>query len=388
MKVCFFAQDDSISTGASRSMINLMCELKQYDIETIAVIRAKGTLEKELQKNKLRYYICDTVSLTDGVDERVSLGRKIAQHLKVLYNLATTFILSRKLKDEKIDIVHINKVVGIGGAVFAKWLKVPYVWHIREFLKEDYHRCFSLEEYVYNLIKESQTIIAISKDVQETWEQRLHKDIECVYNGIVMSNAEWKPHDIDPSNIKILFAGTIVEGKRQLDAVKAIHILYSRGYSVSLLLIGECLSQEYKDKIEQYVVENALESVVEFRDFVPDLKSVREEYSIGILCSEKEGFGRVTVETMDAGLLFVGSDSGGTSELVEDGITGLLYPVGNTEALADKIEYAVQNPGEIRAIQERAYAYVRENFTISRTAEKVLEIYRDVLASNVVGDKN
>ena len=382
MKVCFFAQDSSISTGASRSMVNLMCEIRKHGVDPIAIVRFRGTLEEELQKNNIRYYICDTVSLTDGVGENVSLSRKAAQHLKIIYNNATTFILSLKLRKENIDVVHINKVVGIGGAVLAKWLKVPYVWHIREFLMEDYHRKFSLEKYAYKLINQSQKVIAISKGVQDTWEKRIQRDIVCIYNGIELADADWRPHCIDPTEIRILFAGTIMEGKRQMDAVKAVHILTERGYNVHLLLIGECLSQEYQDEIRKYIAGNCLEAKVEFQVFAPDLRSIRNGYSIGVLCSEKEGFGRVTVETMEAGLLFIGSDSGGTSELVEDGFTGFLYPVGDVEVLADRIEFAVKHPKEVEEIQKRAYVYVRENFTIKRTAEKVAAVYGSIMDKN------
>lgn len=90
----------------------------------------------------------------------------------------------------------------------------------------------------------------------------------------------------------------------------------------------------------------------------------------------------MTVETMEAGLLFIGSDSGGTSELVEDGFTGFLYPVGDVEVLADRIEFAVKHPKEVEEIQKRAYVYVRENFTIKRTAEKVAAVYGSIMDKN------
>jgi len=52
------------------------------------------------------------------------------------------------------------------------------------------------------------------------------------------------------------------------------------------------------------------------------------------MCSQNEAFGRVTVEAMRAGLPVCGTDSGGTPEIIEPGIAGLLSPAGDAHALA------------------------------------------------------
>ena len=52
------------------------------------------------------------------------------------------------------------------------------------------------------------------------------------------------------------------------------------------------------------------------------------------MCSECEAFGRVTVEAMRAGLPVCGTNAGGTPEIIDPGVNGLLSPAGDANALA------------------------------------------------------
>lgn len=63
------------------------------------------------------------------------------------------------------------------------------------------------------------------------------------------------------------------------------------------------------------------------------MKSLRKTVDFEVMCSKFEAFGRVTVEALRSGKLFIGANTGATSEIVEDGITGYVYPVGNYKSL-------------------------------------------------------
>jgi glycosyltransferase involved in cell wall biosynthesis len=79
-----------------------------------------------------------------------------------------------------------------------------------------------------------------------------------------------------------------------------------------------------------------------------------------------EGFGRAVAEAMSAGVPVIASRAWSFSELVEDNRTGWLVPVGDVEALAQRMLAAGRNPGERRAVAERARTAIRETTNPSR----------------------
>ena len=64
---------------------------------------------------------------------------------------------------------------------------------------------------------------------------------------------------------------------------------------------------------------------------------VWQEADVALMCSRAEAFGRVTVEAMKASLPVCGTDSGGTPEIVIDGVNGLLFEPGSSASLASAL---------------------------------------------------
>jgi glycosyltransferase involved in cell wall biosynthesis len=81
-----------------------------------------------------------------------------------------------------------------------------------------------------------------------------------------------------------------------------------------------------------------------------------------------ENFGRVTIEAMAFKLPVLGTNAGGTPEIVVDRITGLLHPVDipGQKELAENIRLLLKNPKEATAIGEAGYRRVHERFTTRR----------------------
>ena len=81
-----------------------------------------------------------------------------------------------------------------------------------------------------------------------------------------------------------------------------------------------------------------------------------------------ENFGRVTTEAMTFKLPVLGTDAGGTPEIVQDGITGLLHPVGDDgqRRLAENIIALMNDPNRARALGEAGYQRILEKFTGAR----------------------
>ena len=81
-----------------------------------------------------------------------------------------------------------------------------------------------------------------------------------------------------------------------------------------------------------------------------------------------ECFGRVTIEAMTFKLPVLGTNGGGTPEIVEDGATGLLHPLGidGQQLLAKNILTLVENRAWAKALGEAGFKRVQEKFTSAR----------------------
>ncbi len=379
MKICFFSHGSGTNQdGATLSMLNIMEELASRGHLVIGVMSKDVNLDYMKAKKNIKFYFLPSY------DMRLDLNRNgLDVNLKYfIKNKLNWFIMRntlRILKNENLDIIHINGLNNGIGALIAKKLKIPYVWHIRQLMQEDLNQRLYNKKQVWPLVKTANDVIAISRAVRDKFEKEFNREIKVVYNGVPIANYQVKNHEIFINDCcRIILAGRIVHGKGQLDAVKAVQVIVNNGNkAIKLILVGHRQGQ-YADQIERYVLENDLSDYVEFQDHNSDLRALRATCDIGLTCSKREAFGRITVENQMAGLLTIGSDTGGTLELIDHKKTGLLYREGDYENLATLIDYALKNKEKMRLLAHNGYQNAINMFSIVRVVEQVLDIYESL----------
>jgi len=94
---------------------------------------------------------------------------------------------------------------------------------------------------------------------------------------------------------------------------------------------------------------------------------------------QPEGFGMVVIEAMAAGKPVVAAAIGATPELVQDGVTGLLVPPGDVEALAKAIVELLRNKERARAMGQAGRARVETEFNLQIQVMKTEQIYQQIL---------
>jgi glycosyltransferase involved in cell wall biosynthesis len=96
-----------------------------------------------------------------------------------------------------------------------------------------------------------------------------------------------------------------------------------------------------------------------------------------------EGFPTVLLEAMSHGLPVICSRIGGLPEIVDDGITGLLYEPGNADELADRIRTLWQNPALCQKLGETGKRKVCEDYAAERLLDRLLAIYEKVIMESI-----
>lgn len=380
MKVCFFAHYSiSNSDGATLSMYNIIDEMLSREIEVVVVLANTRNLEDRITEGRIKFIVAPLYGMRMDLNRR-SLMTQMKFFVKSICNSVYKRKIEKVLESENIDVIHINGLDSGIGAEIAQKLKIPYVWHIRQFMEADLGKKLFREKYVYRLVSKASSVIAISKDVQTKFEPLLGRKMDLVYNGVPVEKYKLDdvPRFVAPI-IRILLAGRISIQKGQMDAIKAVELLMQRGIdNVLLTLVGQGETKEYLESVKLYVKEHGLEQKICILEHLDDLKELRRQCDIGLTCSKKEAFGRVTVENMLAKMLVIGANTGGTMEIIDDGHNGLLYEEGNPESLAERIEYAIFHKSNLQKMIEQGFTCAIKDYSINRVVIQILALYKSI----------
>lgn len=380
MNLLYFTHEREYG-GSSRALIALLKEIKKENNHNIYVVVPfkDAKVIKELEKFNINVITC--FYSWWQIPIHVSKIKKILFKIAYLCNSFSEKMIIRKIKNLNIDMIHSNTSVIDMGARIANKLKIPHVWHFREF-KNNNLIFIKGEKKSYAFINQfGGNIIYISKAIEEFYSKEISNTrTKLIYDGV--SNdfiIKDKVYKENYNEIKFLLAGTLQESKGQHLAVEAVGILKEAGYkNIKLYLAGGDI-YKYSNYLNTLIEKYNIEENVEYLGFVNDIKELRKKVDVELLCSESEAFGLVTVEGMMAGNLMIGSNSGATTEIIEDGITGYLYKCNDKNDLANKMKAVINDPSVIKKIGSKGQKDAIERFSSEKNALLVLEYYNKIL---------
>ena len=372
IKVLFIVHESSLG-GATWSLVDYI-NVKDKRILPFIILPEGGQVENIVRKIGVKYFIIPFKNgfgkIDNYTDEDVSSN--------FINNYRAAIKITEIVKQERIDIIHSNSSVIDVGAMVSAIANIPHVWHIREFMEEDFNWEYWDKNLKNRLFCCTNELISVSDSVRDAFEAKYGFKSHRIYDGIAAVNSENGELKIAKSN-EFLFAGRISENKGQMDAVLAVKVLVEKGIDVKLYIIGNGNGQ-IKWVIDRFIKDNRLENNIEVIPYCEDLSIWRKRCSFSITGSKMEALGRVTVEAMACGIIPIGTDTGGTGELIgKDGDRGFLYEYGNYEQLANKMIDAMYLSLDDRcAILSRMQRYVEDSFRLDEYAQRLYELYTRV----------
>jgi glycosyltransferase involved in cell wall biosynthesis len=130
---------------------------------------------------------------------------------------------------------------------------------------------------------------------------------------------------------------------------------------------GHSLVSEYRDQVE-------------FLGLRDDIKPLLSETDIFVLPSYSEGLSNSLMEAMSMGCACIASDIGGNRFLVQNGVSGFLFPPGDRAALASHIRRLVEDPAKRRAIASAARERIEKEFDWRVVGRRYEELFTSLLA--------
>ena len=165
--------------------------------------------------------------------------------------------------------------------------------------------------------------------------------IDVIYNGYnSKSYFEKKPIDIrkrygiKPEDPIVGIVANLRPIKRHKDLISAIKIVKKCHPGVRLMIMGE---GELETELKRQAEENGLKDNVLFTGSTHDVIPFIKNFSVGVLCSESEGFSNAIIEYLGCSVPVVCTNVGGNPELVQSGKNGYLVEVGDVAGLAKNI---------------------------------------------------
>ncbi len=225
--------------------------------------------------------------------------------------------------------------------------------------------------------------IAVSEDARRTLVEHLGGDAVVIPNGVyadVFEQAEPDPRWTGtPERPTIAFLGRLDEPRKGLPVLTAAIPAVLEAIPGARFLVagrGDTGAEEARAALGPSA------SAVEFLGGVSDEDKARLLSSVDVYCAPHTGgesFGIVLVEAMSAGAMVVASDLGAFRRVLDDGEAGVLFPNGDSAALARTLVEVLRDPERRRRTAERASAVVRR-YDWSVVTEQVLTVYEMVLA--------
>jgi glycosyltransferase involved in cell wall biosynthesis len=168
--------------------------------------------------------------------------------------------------------------------------------------------------------------------------------------------------------------------KNHLDLIRAWASVVTAQPGAILLIVGD---GPCRGDIERAVSAAALSESVRLLGRREDVPEILRTVDGVVSASIDEALPTALIEAAACGLPIVAADAGGTREIVADGVTGRLVPVGDPSALTDAILSTIQDPARGAAYGLAARALVREKYSMKTWVENLDTLYREVVGGSL-----
>ena len=387
MKVVYVT-DIGIEGGATRSLKELTMTLKrEHQVEPIVLTAGKTVLNDFFDRQGIENHpLGYGAFLQSTPNARWKKPGKWAARL-FHYRLCAGPALRRALEVvdwSTVDLIHTNVARNDIGMELSRITGVPNICHLREFGEADFS-CWSYRRgYGAYLNGSVDRFIAVSRAVKACWvEKGLEASrVEVIYNGVDSQKIVPAYHESWSSDkeLRLVMVGNVTKSKGQWQAIEAVcRLPEAMGTRISLDIIGRYSPADEK-RLKKLQKKQTVCAKIRFLGSCGDVYSRLGSYHVGLTCSRAEAFGRVTAEYLHAGLGVIASDGGANGELVAHGVSGLIYPFGDIEALSRCIQAYAQDRALLLRCAQTGRRLARERFTARKNADAVFAVYQRVLA--------
>jgi glycosyltransferase involved in cell wall biosynthesis len=309
--------------------------------------------------------------------------------------------LKELIQEYKPDIVHTHaSKAGALGRRAAKSCNVPIIIHT--FHGHVFHSYFGrAKTYLYKsierrLAKNSTGIIAIS-DLQRNELSKEHRicetqkikviplgfDLEKFSTDLERKRAKTRAeYGINANDIAIAIVGRLAPVKDHFSFLQIMDkVLTQSTKSIQVFIVGDG-SERKEIEARVQILNERFDNRIKMTSWITDIATFNAGMDIICLTSKNEGTPVSLIEAQASGVPVITTDVGGVRDVVDEGSTGFIIPIGSIDLYAEKLLELVGDEKKRLKMSQNGWPFVRDKFHYRRLVQDMEEYYIELLAKN------
>ena len=303
--------------------------------------------------------------------------RKLVDYLKLLRRIRKT------IKSLKPDLVYVTPNA-CGGAFYKDFVVVQLLKNMSCKIVAHYHnkgvstrQDKPLDNFLYRRFFKGLKVILLAEALYPDIQKYVKRENVLICpNGIPETLTEEPLGERRNKVPHLLFLSNLIISKGVLVLLDALKILKDKGYSFVCDFVGGETAELSATDFNREVQKRGLNEIAFYRGkkFGVEKAKYFQQADIFTFPTYNEAFGLVNLEAMEYKLPIVTTNEGGITDVVKDGMNGLISEKRNPESLAGCIAQLLDDEVLRRQMGEAGYRMYKERFTLQRFEERMCEV--------------
>ena len=353
-----------------------------------------------IAKEESEFYTKENIKIVKIKSVIYFKNRLLNLFFKIIFRNSNLNLLFKAAKNEKADVYHFHDLKI--NFIVRKLKKLPWnpkiIYDVHEPFPEDffYRNSFpfikgifrkSVAEIIRNWeLKKSKMcdyIIATEKNVADKFLSELKKNnVGIIYNYTDLIEIK----EIEKSEYDVIYCGGISEIRGVMNILSAINSLRNENVSVKTIFIGPISNSILKKKISDFIVNNQLSDLVEFKDPVPytEVKEFYRKSKIGMIVFDDLPLHRIimpikTFEYMGMGIPTICHNFGHSEKIIRENNAGIIVNPQSIKEIKQAIKQLIKDEEFYKKLSINANKTAEKKYNWSLMEQELYSIYRNVI---------